>query len=56
MPEISICLFDLKFLFNLYPKEDKNLQQKLLEYEEQTQADMAENRVKLFQEFGYQQV
>ncbi len=54
MPEISMFLFDLKQLFKLFPKEDKELQRKIQEYEQQTQADMAQNRLKLFSEFGYE--
>ncbi len=54
MPEISMFLFDLKQLFKLFPKEDKELQRKIQEYEQQTQADMAQNRLNLFSEFGYE--
>lgn len=54
MPEISMFLFDLKQLFKLFPKEDKELQRKIHEYEQQTQADMAQNRLNLFSEFGYE--
>ena len=54
MPEISLFLFDLEQLFKLFPKEDRQLRDKILEYEQKTQKDMAENRVKLFSEFGYE--
>ena len=54
MPEISLFLFDLEQLFKLFPKEDRQLRYKILEYEQKTQEDMAENRVKLFSEFGYE--
>ena len=54
MPEISLFLFDLEQLFKLFPKEDRQLRDKILEYEQKTQEDMAENRVKLFSEFGYE--
>ncbi len=53
MPEISLCLFDLSQWFKLFPKEDKNLREKILEYEQRTQQDMAQNRLKLFSEYGY---
>jgi hypothetical protein len=53
MPEISLFLFDLEQLFKLFPKQDGQLKDKIQEYEQKTQEDMAENRVKLFAEFGY---
>lgn len=53
MPEISLFLFDLEQLFKLFPREDKQLKDKILEYEQQTQETMAENRIKLFSEHGY---
>lgn len=53
MPEISLCLFDLKMLFNLFPKQDKFLQEQISDYERRTQEDMAENRQRLFADFGY---
>lgn len=34
MPEISLCLFDLEQLFKLFPKHDKELRRKILEYEQ----------------------
>ncbi len=54
MPEISLCLFDLEHLFKLFPKEDKELRQRVLDYERKTQEDMAENRYRLFKDFGYE--
>ena len=54
MPEISLFLFDLEQLMKLFPKQDRQLRDKILEYEQKTQEDMAENRVKLFAEFGYE--
>ena len=53
MPEISLFFFDLEQLFKLFPKEDRQLKDKILEYEQKTHEDMAENRIKLFSEFGY---
>ena len=47
-------LFDLNMLFKLFPKEDREFKQKIEEYEQQTQVDMAQNRIKLFSEFGYE--
>lgn len=54
MPEISLFLFDLEQLFKLFPKRDRQLGDKIQEYEQQTQQDMAENRLKLFSEYGYE--
>ena len=54
MPEISLFLFDLDQLFRLIPKRDRQLEDKIQEYEHQTQQDMAENRLKLFSEYGYE--
>jgi hypothetical protein len=53
MPEISLFLFDLEQLFKLFPKQDGQLKDKIQEYEQKTQEDMAEIRIKLFSEFGY---
>lgn len=50
MPEISFFFFDLQQLFRLFPKQDKDLKQKIHEYEMQLEEDMAQNRVKLFSE------
>ncbi len=48
MPEISFFLFDLKQLFLLFPKQNKELEEKIREYEAQLEEDMAQNRMKLF--------
>lgn len=53
MPEIYEFWFDLKQFFKLFPKEDKELRQKLIEYEQKTEKSMAENRMKLFYDYGY---
>ncbi len=53
MPEIDFCLFDLSKIFILFPKENRELREKVLEYEKKAQADMEENRWELFNEFGY---
>ncbi len=50
MPEISFFLFDLQQIFKLFPKEDKELKQKIREYEMQLEEDMAQNRSRLFVE------
>lgn len=48
MPEISLFLFDLEQLFKLFPKEDKDLNEKFLEYEINAFEQMAKIRVNLF--------
>ncbi len=53
MPEIDVFLFDLSQLFKLFPKQDKELDNKICEYEQRLQNDMAQNRINLFSEFGY---
>ena len=53
MPEIDFCLFDLSKIFIFFPRENKELRQRVLEYEKKAQVDMEENRWKLFNEFGY---
>ncbi len=48
MPEIYELFFGLGELLKLFPKQDKEFAQKLEEFEEQAQEDMAYNRLKLF--------
>ena len=48
MPEIYELFFGLGELLRLFPKQDKEFAQKLEEFEEQAQEDMAYNRLKLF--------
>jgi hypothetical protein len=50
MPEISVFFFDLRQLFLLFPKADKELENKIKEYEDQLEEDMAQNRMRLFAE------
>jgi hypothetical protein len=50
MPEISVFFFDLRQLFLLFPKADKELENKIKEYEGQLEEDMAQNRMRLFAE------
>lgn len=49
MPEISLFLFDVEYLFKLFPKLDKKLHESISDYETQAEEAMAENRIKLFQ-------
>lgn len=53
MPEINVFLFDLYYLFKLFPFADEDLTQDLEDYECKTQEEMAQIRVNLFSEFGY---
>ena len=55
MPEINVCLFDLYYLFKLFPFGENDLDQDIEDYETKTQEDMAQIRVNLFSEFGYEQ-
>lgn len=50
MPEISFFFFDLKQLFRLFPKQDREFNQKIREYEEKLEEDMEQNRIRLFQQ------
>ena len=49
MPEISFFLFDLTQLFKLFPKENSEIKEQILNYEKQAEENMAENRLKLFE-------
>ncbi len=53
MPEISFFFFDLEHLLKLFPKNDKNLQENLSEYEYKIQENMMQIRMNLFSEYGY---
>ena len=48
MPEISMFFFDLKQLLLLFPKQNKEFNDKIREYEAQLEEDMAQNRMRLF--------
>lgn len=48
MPEIYELFFGFGELLRLFPKQDRELAQKLEEFEAQAQEDMAYNRLKLF--------
>ena len=53
MPEISFCIFDLCFLFKLFPKNDSKFNKTLKDFESSTEAEMAKNRSKLFEDYEY---
>ena len=44
MPEISFCLFDMKYLFKLFPKKNEELNDNLKDFENKFEGEMAENR------------
>ncbi len=48
MPEISVFFFDLTQIFKLFPKTNREFKQKIKDYEQQLEQDMAQNRMKLF--------
>lgn len=48
MPEIYEMFFGLRELLRLFPKQDKEFSERLKEFENKTQEDMAYNRLKLF--------
>ena len=43
MPEISFCLFDLGYLFKLFPKTDNEFNEKLRDFETTAEAQMEKN-------------
>ncbi len=53
MPEISFCLFDLGYLFKLFPKTDNEFNEKLRDFETTAEAQMEKNRSNLFEEYNY---
>ncbi len=53
MPEINFCLFDLNYLFKLFPKADGEFMDNFARFEQATEEQMAENRYKLFEEYDY---
>ena len=50
MPEIYECFFGLSQLIKLFVSEDKAF---LKEFEERTEKEMAQNRLKLYTDYGY---
>ena len=53
MPEIFECFFNLGELLRLIPTENINMDREIQEYENKTLDDMAQNRIKLFEQYGY---
>ena len=53
MPEVYECFFGLAQLAKLFVSEDKTLLKDLKEFEEKTEKEMAQNRLKLYTDYGY---
>lgn len=53
MPEICFCLFDMKYLFKLFPKKNEELNDNLKDFENKFEGEMAENRARLFEDYTY---
>lgn len=53
MPEIYECFYGLSHLFNFFINNDKEFIEEFKNFEEKTQQEMAENRLKLFTDYGY---
>jgi len=53
MPELDVMMFDLYYLFKLFPPEDKEFNKALEEYERNTDYEMYQIRLNLFSEFEY---
>lgn len=54
MPEIYEMIFNISELFRFLPKEDNEFTQQIEHYESQLERDMAQNRVRLFGDYGYE--
>lgn len=54
MPELNVMMFDLYYLFKIFPHEDKEFNEALAEYERNTNDEMYQIRLNLFSEFGYE--
>lgn len=53
MPEIYECFYGLAQLSKLFSSEDRTFLKELKEFEQKTELEMAENRLKLFTDYGY---
>lgn len=50
MPEIDFMLFDLSYLWKLFPKCENDIERNVLDYEEDAKVCMAQIRLNLFSE------
>ena len=53
MPEIYECFFGLAQLAKLFTLEDKSFLKEFEAFEERTEQEMAQNRIKLYTDYGY---
>jgi hypothetical protein len=53
MPEVYECFFGLAQLAKLFVSEDKTFLKELKEFEDRTGKEMAQNRLKLYTDYGY---
>ena len=53
MPEVYECFFGLAQLAKLFVSEDKTFLKELKEFELKTEREMAQNRLKLYTDYGY---
>ena len=53
MPEIYEMIINFSELFKLLPHQDTDIKEEINRYEAQLERDMAENRIRLFGEYGY---
>jgi hypothetical protein len=53
MPEIFECFTNLCELLRFIPLENNDTDREIQEYEHKTLNDMAQNRIKLFGQYGY---
>ena len=53
MPEIYECFYGLAQLTRLFTSEDKSFLEALKEFERKSEIEMAQNRLKLYTDYGY---
>lgn len=54
MPEISFCFFDMKYLLKIFPKMSEKVNTEMNNFENSMEAEMEQNRTKLFAECDYE--
>ncbi len=53
MPEIYEMFFGLSELFRFFPLQDSTVNEQIAEYETELAQKMAQNRIRLFGDYGY---
>lgn len=53
MPEVYECFYGLAQLAKLFVSDDKTFLKELKEFETKTEQEMAQNRLKLYTDYGY---